>query len=249
MPLSGASLASPRVLFVYFTYTQQSLKVAEAMADVLRARGCEVRLARIDLTDSRYAEPFTRFPLRHAIWDVLRMLPAQLLGVTGQIRIPVEVDGEYELVIIGSPTWWLKTSVPVRSFLKSDIAGRLLEGKPFAVFVVCRRYWRLNLRAVRELGRKRGGHYVEGTHFSFAGGQVRSLLSLISYLGIGESRDRYLGINIPATNLQPGYLDQARMFATELVASVDADAKPETSGVGWMAKRANVIPIRQRDRA
>ena len=32
MPLSGASRASPRVLFVYFTYTQQSHKVAEAMA-------------------------------------------------------------------------------------------------------------------------------------------------------------------------------------------------------------------------
>ena len=31
--------AAPRVLFVYFTYTQQSLKVAETMADVLRARG------------------------------------------------------------------------------------------------------------------------------------------------------------------------------------------------------------------
>jgi hypothetical protein len=28
----------PRVLFVYFTYTQQTLKVVEAMAGVLRGR-------------------------------------------------------------------------------------------------------------------------------------------------------------------------------------------------------------------
>ena len=41
MSLSDASAKGPRVLFVYFTYTQQSLKVAEAMADVLRERGCD----------------------------------------------------------------------------------------------------------------------------------------------------------------------------------------------------------------
>ena len=34
-----------RVLFVYFTYTQQSLKVAEATVDVLLAAGCDVRVA------------------------------------------------------------------------------------------------------------------------------------------------------------------------------------------------------------
>ena len=34
----------PRVLFVYYTYTQQSLRVVEAMADALRERGCEVLL-------------------------------------------------------------------------------------------------------------------------------------------------------------------------------------------------------------
>jgi hypothetical protein len=39
MTSTDTSPAAPRVLFVYFTYTQQSLKVAETMADVLRARG------------------------------------------------------------------------------------------------------------------------------------------------------------------------------------------------------------------
>ena len=245
----NAGLAAPRVLFVYFTYTQQSLKVAEAMAEVLRQRGCEVSLARIELTDSRYAERFTRFPLRHAVWDIVGMMPAQLRGATGEIRIPDEAKGDYDLVIIGSPTWWLKTSVPIRSFLKSDTAARLLGGKPFAAFVVCRRYWGFNLRAARKLGTARGGEYVDGTHFSFAGGQIRSLLSLISYFGKGEDRERYLGVKIPPTNLQPNYLEQAQTFATELIANVDADAKPEAKGVGGMAKRANVSPMREGDRA
>ena len=209
--------ASPRVLFVYFTYTHQSAKVADAMAEFLRERGCDVDQAEIEFTDPRYADRFTRFPLRHAIFDVVGMLPAQLRSATGEIRVPDEVsEGVYDLVCIGSPTWWLKTSVPIRSFLKSDAAGRLLDGRRFAAYVVCRRYWSINLREVERLGTGRGGRYVGGVHFSFAGGQVRSLLSLLSYFAKGENRARCLGVRIPPTNLKADYTDDARAFAAGL---------------------------------
>jgi hypothetical protein len=126
------------------------------------------------------------------------MLPAQLRAATGKIQIPDEArEGNYDLICIGSPTWLLAPSVPIRSFLKSDVAERLFDGKQFGAFVVCRRYWSINLRSVRRLGAKQGGKYVCGTHFTFAGSQVRSFLSLLSYLGKGENSGRYLGMKIP----------------------------------------------------
>jgi len=106
--------------------------------------------------------------------------------------------------------------MPIRSFMKSDSAGRLFDRKRFAAFVVCRRYWRNNLKTVRKLGIQQGGEYVNGIHFTFAGGQVRSLLSLISYLSKGENRQRYLGVRIPSANLKPDFLEEARKFANEL---------------------------------
>jgi menaquinone-dependent protoporphyrinogen IX oxidase len=211
------SATTPRVLVVYYTYTQQTLKVAEAMVGALVERGCDVRLAAIEFTDRRYAERFTRFPLKRAYGDVLGMAPAQLRAATGEILIPPEAQsGDFDLICVGSPTWFFRPSVPIRSFLKSDEAGGLLEGKHFAVFVVCRRYWSINLKAVKKLATKRGGEYVNGVHFTFAGRQVRSLLALLSYLGKGENVERYLGVKIPASNLQPGYQEQARAFANEL---------------------------------
>ena len=224
MSSGDTDVMKPRVLVVYYTYTQQSLAIAEVMADSFRERGCEVRLAGIEFTDKRYAERFTRFPLRHAYLDIFGMLPAQLRGATGAIRVPEEAQqGDYDLVCIGSPTWWLKTSVPIRSFLKSDAASRVLAGKRFAAYVVCRRYWSINMKAVKKLGTKQGGEWIDGTHFSFAGGQVRSLLALLSYFGKGENRERYLGIKIPPTNLKPGYGEQARTFASELADRLGAD--------------------------
>jgi menaquinone-dependent protoporphyrinogen IX oxidase len=205
---------TPRVLFVYYTYTQQTHKVVEAMAEVMRDRGCDVQQAAIEFTDARYSQRFSSFPLGHVYRDLLGMIPAQLRSGTGEIRIPDPArSGNYDLVCIGSPTWWLKTSVPIRSYLKSESAGEVLDGKRFAAFVVCRRYWSLNLNKVRKLGTAQGGQYVNGAHWAFAGGQVKSLLSLVSYLRTGEARDHYLGIKIPPTNLHAADLEAARAFA------------------------------------
>jgi hypothetical protein len=73
-----------------------------------------------------------------------------------------------------------------------------------------------NLNTVRRLGTERGGIFADGIHFRYQGGQVRSLLSLISYLGSGEYRGRYLGVKIPPTNLQDYHLDGARKTAEGL---------------------------------
>jgi len=213
----GRGERPPQVLLLYYSYTGQSIKVLEAAGEVFRARGCEVHTAGIEFTDRRYAERFSRFPMRRVWPDMLSVLPAQKRGETGEIVIPDTArTGDYDLICIGSPTWWQTVSMPMRSFLKSDEAAKLLSGKPFAVFTVCRQFWRENFEAVRELAEQQGGRFVDEIHFTYPGDPLRSMLSLTSYLGSGEYRKRYLGIPIPSTNVQPVQLEQARTFAATL---------------------------------
>ena len=214
---AGGGDSPPRVLLLFYSYTGQSQKVLEAAGEVFRSRGCDVRTAEIKFTDSRYAEKFSRFPMRRVWPDMLSVLGAQKRGETGEISIPDEArDGDYDLICIGSPTWWQTVSMPMRSFLKSGEARKLLSGKPFAVFVVCREYWQENSTAVRELAEQQGGKYVDEIHFTYPGDPIRSMLSLTSYLGSGQYRNRYLGVRIPKTNVQPEQLEQTRSFAAGL---------------------------------
>ena len=194
------------------------MKVTEDMESVFRERGWDITRAQIEFTDARYKDRFKQFPLKHRYLDIIRLLPAQLRRATGEIRIPPEAEsGDYDLVCIGSPTWWLTTCMPIRSYLESDAAGRLLKGTSVAGFVVCRRYWKNNLKTVMKLSESHDATAVGETHFKYLGGQVKSLLSLISYLGTGEYRERYLGIKIPPTNLQPDGDEVARAFASQLL--------------------------------
>jgi hypothetical protein len=208
------STDNPKVLFVYFTYSQQTLRVVEAMAGVLRQRGCDVALARIEFTDPRYTDLFSHFPFKHPWLAVGRMLSPQLGHATGQIRVPDIVrEGDYDLVCIASPTWWLNPCMPIRSFLESDLAGAVLAGKRFAVIVVCHRYWKDNLATLKSLGIKKGGKFVDAIHFIAAGGSVGSMLALMGYLGTGKVQERYLGMKLPPPNLQPSFAGEAKTFA------------------------------------
>lgn len=227
MSSNDVSQTRPRVLFVYYTHTQQAERVCEAMAEVFRGRGCEVSQAAIEFTDPHYAKNFKEFPFRHAVFGILPLLWPQLRRKTGQIRIPDEAKaGDYDLICFGSPTWFFTTNMPLRSYLKSDEARTVLAGKPFAAYVVCRRYWSVNLKEVRKLGTAQGGRYLDGIRFTYEGGQIRSLLALLSYFGKGEMRDRSLGIKIPPTNLKPDFGEQAQAFANKLADSLAPVSQP-----------------------
>ena len=225
---------TPRVLLLYYSYTGQARRVLDAAGEVFAERGFEVSRAPIEFTDPRYAERFSRFPMRQVWREFFGMLPPQTLRATGAIRTPDEVRRrDYDLICIGSPTWWRDVSMPLRSFLKSTEARPLLDGTPFAVFVVCRRYWRENFNAVRKLSTKAGGRFFGEIHFTYPGDQVRSMLSLTSYLGSGEYRDRYLGLRMPPTNVSADQLEESRRFAAKLadrVLDAGPPARPRAAG-------------------
>src|SRR4051795_5544109 len=108
-----AQTPRPKVLFVYYTYTNQSARIVDAMSDVLRERGCDVDQAAIEFTDKRWAERFTRRPMQHVWRDVLGMAPPQLRNVTGEIVVPENAQkGDYDLVCIGSPNSFFRAPRP-----------------------------------------------------------------------------------------------------------------------------------------
>jgi menaquinone-dependent protoporphyrinogen IX oxidase len=209
------------VLIVYHTVTKQSGRVADVIAKELEARGCEVTKAMIEFTDKRWAPKLSQFPMKRPMANIASILAAQMRHKTGQVRIPAEAEaGDYDLVLIASPTWWFQTCMPIRSYLESPAARVILDGKPFATVSVSRRYYGINLGQQRKLGEKNGGRFTDKTHFVAAGGQVKSMLSWLGYMKHGEPQERVLGLKMPAPNLKPDFEEQAKTFADGLVDSV-----------------------------
>lgn len=223
-------LAKPRVLIVYFTLTKQSGRVVEAITKTLEARGFEVTDALIEFTDKRWVQKLSQFPMKRPMAQIATVLPAQIRHKTGGIRIPSEAQaGDYDLVLIASPTWWFQTCIPIRSYLDSPSAKAILDGKPFATVSISRRYFSINLREQRKLAEKNGGRFTSETHFVAAGGQVKSMLSWLGYMKHGEPQERVIGLKMPPPNLQPDFEQQARTFVDGLV---DGVLQPAAAAAG-----------------
>jgi menaquinone-dependent protoporphyrinogen IX oxidase len=221
-------VANRRVLFVYFSFTQQTRRVADTMADVLRARGHDVTMAALEFTDPHYGKRFEKRPMSWPIAKIVGMLPAQRRKKkTGEIRIPREAeDGDYDLVVIGAPTWWLTTCMPVRSYLHDPAAARVLKGKPFAAFSTSRRYYKDNLKTIRKAGEANGGTFIDATHFVSDGNQVMSMWSWLAFMRHDEARERSFGVKMPRPNLKSDYEQQAVTFINGVA---DAALAPATT--------------------
>ncbi len=203
----------PKVLIVYFTLTKQVGRVADAMAQAFEARGCDATKAQLEFTDERWVQHLKQFPMKHPIRQLVTILPAQARHKTGEIEIPPKAQsGDYDLVVLASPTWWFQTSMPMRSYLGSPGAKAVLNGKPFACVSVSRRYFRFNLGQQKALAEKNGGRWIDKTHFVSAGGQAKSMLAWLGYMKHGEPQARVMGLTMYQPNLNVGFEEQAQTF-------------------------------------
>lgn len=211
----------PKALIVYFTLTRQSGRVAAAMAKTLDARGFDVAQAPIEFTDERWAPKLKDFPMKRPIPQIASILTAQLRHKTGEIRVPpVAQSGDYDLILLASPTWWFQTSMPIRSYLESPEAKKVLNGKPFACTSISRRYYSFNLGQQKKLGEKNGGRWIDKTHFVCAGGQVKSMLAWLGYMKHGEPQSHVMGLKMYPPNLQPDFEEQAGAFVDRIADQV-----------------------------
>mgnify|MGYP001823761348 CR=1 FL=1 len=205
----------PRVLILYYSFTNQTRRVAEAMSEVLGELDCEVEECAVEFIDEQYHLQLADKP--QLLRTIMSLLPAQLRGKTGRIRVPDEVlKRDYDLICIGSPTWWFFPAMPIVSFLESEGAKQLLENKRFAVFAVCRAIWWHNLRQVKRMAQKQGGTFVDGAAFCFDGGYVRSELSFISYLKNDADLGRFWGFKIYKFGVSDEGIAKAKEFAQGL---------------------------------
>ena len=201
----------PNVLFVYYTFTKQTGMVVDAMAEELTARGCNVTKAALEFPDAHYGGRFSKLPMPWPILHIVGMLPAQKGRKTGEITIPPEAQhGGYDLVVFGSPTWWLTTACrcartcnrPPRR--PSSTASRSRPYRSRAATT------RATLATSRSWASRPAEPGPAARTSSSDGNQVMSMASWLVFMRKNEPRRRYFGVPMPRPNLKANFAEQAK---------------------------------------
>lgn len=108
---------NPRVLVAYFSYSGNTESAAEYISKSLKSKYGEEK---VDLVEIEMQNPY-----RGGIYDVSQR---DLMNGTRpplKTKIPAAKMAEYDVVLLGYPTWWATLPMPVCTFLESyDFSGK-----------------------------------------------------------------------------------------------------------------------------
>jgi len=121
--------------------------------------------------------------------------PESFLELPQPIKaMPPDIETqEYDLVVLAYQVWYLSPSIPVTSFLKSEQARALLEGKPVVTLSGTRNMWIKAQEKVRNMLVKKGARIVANIALTDRHYNHISVLTIVHWLFTGK-KDKYLGI-------------------------------------------------------
>lgn len=209
-----------KVLVAYYSFTGQAQRAADVVTRVAQQAGHTVATVRIELADDTAR---LRRPLSWAEISAWGKMASE--GQTAPIVLdPPTVAAEaFDLVLLFSNTWSFSPAVPVQSFLKSEAGRRLLNGKPAAIYVICRGFWKRNLATTTRLVEEAGGRVIGGEGFTHPGAWLTSTIQTVRHMMSTREHRRWGLLPLPAFGLSDASIARLGPFTHRNLEAAGAD--------------------------
>ena len=194
MPASGLKrvmqrnrIRMKRILVIYYTQSGQLKEIADNFVAPFQKQGIPVDFYEIQM-ETPYPFPWTNESFFGAFPESFLELPQPIKAMPPDIETQ-----EYDLVVLAYQVWYLSPSIPVTSFLKSEQARVLLEGKPVVTLSGTRNMWIKAQEKVRSMLEKKGACIVANIALTDRHYNHISVLTIVHWLFTGK-KDKYLGV-------------------------------------------------------
>lgn len=138
-----------RVLFIYYSFTQQTRILVKKFGAGLEREGVGVHFERLEPVQS-YTFPFkTDLSLGAAMFETMLRRRTRIHDISEICY------GEWDRIVLAGPTWSYHPSGPVLDFL-DRFGETVCRGRDVTVFISCRSYWRLHYWSLKNSLEKLG---------------------------------------------------------------------------------------------
>lgn len=124
-----------KILVIYFTQTGQAKQALDAVLKPFI--GNPEYSVHYELIKPK---AFLPFPWKYS--EFFDVFPENVHAIPFELEpLTVDTNENFDLVVIGYQPWFLSICRPINSFLLSDAAKRLLNGRPVITVINCRNMW------------------------------------------------------------------------------------------------------------
>lgn len=234
-------MTAKKILVIHYSQSGQLTEVAQRfvqpLVDAGRIEGdVEVSFERVEpVDDYPFPWPFFRFldTFPESVYlDPPALKPSKLSG-----------DEEFDLVILAYQVWFLSPSLPITGFLKSELAARLLRGKPVVTLIACRNMWLMAQEQVKQLLAGMGARLIGNVALVDEAGSAGSFLATPVWVLSGKRGPHWGGL-IPRAGVAPAEIQRCDRFGERILQALRSGVPLDErllQGLGAVDVNANLI--------
>ena len=217
-------ISKKRVLVLLYSQTGQLSDVVQQILAPLQADpAIEVCVHAL--------RPVKPFPYPWPFFDFMDAFPeSALMRPCAMEPLDIAEDAPFDLVILPYQVWYLAPSLPVMSFLKSEQAARLLNGRPVVTVIACRNMWLMAQEKMKGLLQDVGARLTDNVALTDLSPTLATLVTTPRWLWFGK-KDGFWGL--PPAGLTPAQVSGSRRFGWALRAALHNG--DETSGAPMLS--------------
>jgi hypothetical protein len=176
-------------------------------------------------------------------------MPESVKGIPCELEsLTVNVQEDFDLVIVAWQPWFLSPSIPFHAFFQHESAKKLLKGKPVITVTGCRNMWYIAQIRIKQYIQEAGGRLAGNILLFDKAPNLLSLVSIIRWMFKGK-KDRYLKIIPPAGVTQTDIDDAIRYghIIRESLRDENFDKlQPKLVSAGAVDVRTGLVMIEKR---
>ncbi|SDU23272.1 hypothetical protein [Halopseudomonas salegens] len=198
-----------RVLVIHYSQTGQIDRVARSVATpLLNDEAVQVDFLPI--------KPVEAFPFPWPFLQFINTFPESAHQVPCALDMQTEgLQADYDLVILAYQVWYLAPSIPVSSFLQSDLAATLLADTPVVTVIACRNMWLQAQEKVKAHLHKLGAKLVGNIVLVDAAGSIASFFATPLWVLTGRKGPHWFGL-VPPAGVSDRDVEGAQRFGEAL---------------------------------
>jgi hypothetical protein len=196
------------ILVLSYSQSGQLEEIAASVLEPLQNHpGIEITRARLT--------PVPAYPFP---WDTRRfcdVFPEAFQEIPCRLT-PLEIDleADYDLIVLAYQVWFLAPSIPVSAFLQSEAARRLIAGRPVVTLIGCRNMWLRAQEKVKACIAALGGRLAGNIVLADRSGNLTGVVTIAYWMLTGK-KDRFLKI-FPRPGVADADIRAARRFGIVL---------------------------------
>jgi hypothetical protein len=158
-----------RVLVVHYSQTGQLTKVVNAFIEPLLDH------PEIEVIQKTIA-PQTPYPFPWPFLEFFSIFPESVLMQPPPMK-PLDIDTDFDLIILAYQVWFLSPSLPTTGFLRSNEAQKVFNGKPVITLIACRDMWLTAQEKIKKELQRLDAHLIDNIVLVDEGGSATSFMS------------------------------------------------------------------------